>query len=366
MGNLYVIVKVLLDELGVDYVVPPFNNREALEIGTRYAPELACLPLKINLGNFIQAAARGANTVLIAGGSGPCRFGYYCEMHREILKDAGFGMDVIPLEPPESNIIELFKRIRMVTESLNPFKIYRAMKKAVYVANKMDDFDRLALRIRPREIARGEVDAIYRELQEKVLRVRGGENVAEIIDSTVDRLSRIRIDPDARPLKIGIVGEIYTVIDPFANLFIETKLGSMGVEVHRSLMLGEWIDEHIIKKILHLKHVHECEKAARPFLHCMIGGHARETIGNTILYAKNGYNGVIQLLPLSCMPEIVAESILPAVQREFDIPVLTLIIDEMTGEAGYLTRLEAFVDLLSRRRQGRDENRCFWKKSIDS
>ena len=51
------------------------------------------------------------------------------------------------------------------------------------------------------------------------------------------------------------------------------------------------------------------------------------------------------------MPEIVAESILPAVERDFDIPVLTLIIDEMTGEAGYFTRVEAFIDLLYRRRE---------------
>lgn len=51
------------------------------------------------------------------------------------------------------------------------------------------------------------------------------------------------------------------------------------------------------------------------------------------------------------MPEIVAERILPALEWDFIIPVLTLIIDEMTGEAGYLTRLEAFVDLLDRRKE---------------
>jgi len=51
------------------------------------------------------------------------------------------------------------------------------------------------------------------------------------------------------------------------------------------------------------------------------------------------------------MPEIVAESILPAVERDYNIPILTLIIDEMTGEAGYMTRIEAFVDLLRKRRE---------------
>jgi predicted nucleotide-binding protein (sugar kinase/HSP70/actin superfamily) len=46
----------------------------------------------------------------------------------------------------------------------------------------------------------------------------------------------------------------------------------------------------------------------------------------------------------------VAQSILPKVSRELQIPVISFIIDEHTGTAGLLTRLEAFVDLMERRR----------------
>jgi predicted nucleotide-binding protein (sugar kinase/HSP70/actin superfamily) len=51
------------------------------------------------------------------------------------------------------------------------------------------------------------------------------------------------------------------------------------------------------------------------------------------------------------MPEIVAQSILPRISRELSFPVLTLVFDEHTGKAGVLTRLEAFVDLLRRKRE---------------
>ena len=61
-------------------------------------------------------------------------------------------------------------------------------------------------------------------------------------------------------------------------------------------------------------------------------------------------DGAIQIFPMGCMPEIVAKSILPTVSREKNLPVLTLVVDEMTGEAGYMTRIEAFTDLLERRR----------------
>jgi predicted nucleotide-binding protein (sugar kinase/HSP70/actin superfamily) len=50
------------------------------------------------------------------------------------------------------------------------------------------------------------------------------------------------------------------------------------------------------------------------------------------------------------MPEIVAQNILNKVSREEDIPILELVLDEQTGKAGYITRIEAFIDLVQRRK----------------
>ena len=65
----------------------------------------------------------------------------------------------------------------------------------------------------------------------------------------------------------------------------------------------------------------------------------------------NNYHGVIQLAPFTCMPEIVAMQVLPAVTKDLAIPVLSLIIDEHAAEAGIRTRLEAFIDLLNYRKE---------------
>ena len=71
------------------------------------------------------------------------------------------------------------------------------------------------------------------------------------------------------------------------------------------------------------------------------------------MYARQGYDGVIQLAPFTCIPEIVAKGVLPSVSRDLDIPIISFFLDEQTGEAGFRTRLEAFVDLLVRRREQR-------------
>jgi len=51
------------------------------------------------------------------------------------------------------------------------------------------------------------------------------------------------------------------------------------------------------------------------------------------------------------MHEIVSKSILPTISKDLDFPVMSLVVDDMTGEAGYITRIEAFIDLLERRRE---------------
>lgn len=353
LGNLYVPIKAMLDNLDIDYVVPPFNNKRALELGTKYAPELACLPLKITIGNFIQAYEDGADTILMAGGCGPCRFGYYCEMQREILHDIGYEMDMITIDVPRGNFKEFAEKIKKLAGGWNINKIARAAINTTIISKQMDGLEILSFKIRPREKKKGSTNGIMKSFHSEAINTRGASEIKKLIKNTAGKLMEIEIESDAKPMRVGIVGEIYTTIDTYTSFNIQEKLGDMGIEVDRPVTVSGWIIEHILKKGLHLPRDLSYAEAARPYLGTMIGGHAQETIGNTVLYAKDGYDGVIQIYPLTCMPEIVAESILPAVERDYELPVLTLIIDEMTGEAGYLTRVEAFVDLLEKRRESK-------------
>ncbi len=351
MGNTFIAAKTFLDEFNIDYIIPPFNNKRALELGTKYAPEMACLPLKINIGNYIQVFEQGADTVMITGGCGPCRFGYYGELEKEILKDMGIEMDFITLEVPSHDIKEFIRRIKKLTGSINPVRLINAFAKTSKIVLELDELEKVTFKVRPREVIKGTTSKIYKEFLKKSLNTKGYFTIRKLIKETKDRLLHVEIDREKEILKVGIVGEIYTTIDPFTNLNIETKLGDMGIEVDRSVTISSWVIEHMIKKFLKLPRDLEFAKEAEPYLGTLIGGHAQETVGNTILYAKNNFDGVIQIYPLTCMPEIVAQSILPKIEKDFDIPVMTLIIDEMTGEEGYLTRVEAFVDLLKKRKE---------------
>jgi predicted nucleotide-binding protein (sugar kinase/HSP70/actin superfamily) len=354
MGNAFITAKAVLDDLGVPYAMPPESTRRTLELGSRHVPEGACLPLKITVGNLIEACEAGADTQLMVGSWGPCRFGYYCQMQREVLQDAGFPMDAIHLEVCRAGMGELMRRIRKLTGGFNAPKLARAVLAAASLSEKVDELERLCRRVRVRETERGKTEGIYGAFRREALLTRGSRAMRLLAERTREALEAVDTDPGARPLRVGVVGEIYGTIDSWTNLRLESRLGSMGVEAERRVTIGEWINEYILKKALHLPRNLDFAEAAKGYLETDIGGHARETIGHTVLHARQGYDGVIQLYPLGCMPEIVAQGILPSVARDFGLPILTLVIDEMTGEAGYATRIEAFVDLLKQRREGRE------------
>ncbi len=355
MGNVYILVKTLFDELNIKYIIPPKCSKRTLELGTKYAPEMACLPLKINIGNFIESIEQGADTIIITGGCGPCRFGYYAEMHKEILSGLGYNVDVITLEINEKGFGELLSRLKKMIGGKRVSSMVVPLYKAYKMQADADKLEELSFVVRPREKIKGQTDGIMNEYFEKIKTVFGAKALAALIEDTKKKLLSVDIDNDFVPLKVGIVGEIYTLIEPFTNLDIEKMLGNMGVEVNRSLYISEWIKEHIIKGGLNMRRKQNFQYAAEPYLKTPIGGHAQETLGNTVLYAKQQYEGVIQIYPLTCMPEIVADSIMPSVIKDYDIPVLTLIMDEITGEAGYFTRIDAFIDMLGRRKQLKEE-----------
>lgn len=347
MGNLYITARAALEGLGLEVIVPPPCTKKTLTLGTKYCPEFACFPLKVNVGNFLEAAELGADTIVMAGGVGPCRFGYYAQVQREILKDLGLPMEMVVLEPPDTHFSELLDKLKHL--SRRPWQEgVKGARLAWWKTRAVDEIEKRVQVIRAREVKRGEADKIYDQARQALDRAQAKAEIEKIKKESQEALAAVKIEKERPVLRIALVGEIYTVLEPFMNLNIERLLGRMGVEVTRSLYLSEWINDHLFLGLLRIKGgAKQHKKFAPPYLNHFVGGHGMETVGGTVYYARHGFDGVIQLAPLTCMPEIVAESILPTVSRVEGIPTLTIFLDEQTGEAGLVTRLEAFIDMIS-------------------
>jgi len=346
-------MKAMFDAMQVPYIMPEPSSKETLQIGSFHSPDEICLPFKIMMGNYFQSIAKGADTILLVGSCGPCRFGEYCEMQMKIMKKLNYDLDFIVVEAP--NIIgwEEFKnRIGKIAaaSNLKTKEKFKAMKYAYQVLKLMDDIETQAHYLAGYEVNGGECKRILFECREAAL-ASWHLDMLKILRKYKRMLSNIKIDITRDPLKIAIIGEIYTIIDPLSNFYIEEKLMDYGVSTKRLLTPSWWVKDLFLKPLK--INSYKINRAAKEYLPYKIGGHGRECVGEALLSARNKMDGAIQIFPLGCMPEVVAKSVLPTIQRDKDFPVMSLVIDEITAEAGYITRLEAFLDMLEMRKNPR-------------
>lgn len=351
LGNLYIVLAAFFENLGIDVVIPPPVTKKTIELGSMYSPEFACFPLKINVGNFIEALEKGADTIVMAGGVGPCRFGYYSQVQKEILEDLGYKFDMIIFEPPRGNMKTIIYEINKLFKGKNIKKIVKSAKIAWLKACAIEKIESQALYYRAREKNKGTTTRIYKS----ALNLISESSNEETINANVEKINKyfksIELDMNYSPLKIGLVGEIYTLLEPSSNMNIENILGDLGVEVIKSIKLTEWANTNIILDMLRIRRPDNCIFAAKPYLNYFVGGHGVESVGETVIYAQKGLDGVIHLAPFTCMPEIIAQSILYKVSKDKQIPVMTVMLDEHSAETGFRTRVEAFVDLLNQKKE---------------
>lgn len=352
LGNVYLAAKALFDGLGIDYIMPPISNKEALEIGSLHSPEEMCLPFKIMIGNYIQAIEKGADTVVLTGSCGPCRFGEYCELQMNILNKLGYNLDFIVIDAPgDIGVRELSNRINRISSRSTRRKHVqiKALKDAVKVMNLIDEIEAKAHYLAGYEREKGECKKILNKCKRDVLNCNSPKEMIKILEDYKNNISNMEIDKEKDPIKIAIIGEIYTVIEPFSNLYIEDKLMDYGVSTSRRLTPSWWVKDMVLvpTKLNSL----DIKRSAKDYLDLGIGGHARECIGEAVLAFEEGFHGAIQIFPMGCMPEIVSKAILPTISKDKHFPIMSLVVDEMTGEAGFVTRIEAFVDLLERRKK---------------
>jgi predicted nucleotide-binding protein (sugar kinase/HSP70/actin superfamily) len=351
MGNIYIPFKALFERLGIDYVIPPVNNQHTLSLGVKHSPEGLCIPFKLTLGNLIEAAELGADTLLMVGGYGICRLGYYAKTQERILRDLGYRFEMIPFGVSERKLFGILELIKRLANNAPWPKIIAAFRFGLAKLNALDKIERVVQRARAVERVRGTANKLYARAVKAIDRADDYDTLKGLQVEYIDQLIQVIEESQTRPLIVGITGEFYVVLEPFSNLDIELELGKLGVEVRRTTFVSEWTKFSLFLNPLGINEKDRIHKAALPYLKRDIGGDGWESVGEKVLHAKE-YDGLVHLAPFTCMPEIIAQNIMPKTKE--DLPVLTILCDEQLAKPGMLTRLEAFVDLLERRRQVRN------------
>ena len=351
MGTIFVAWEKALNAIGVEAFIPPYTSKKTLSLGTKNSPEAICLPYKLILGNFIEAIENGADYVSMITSPGICRLGEYGRSIEQVLKELGYNANYIELSLYDGfkGMIDYLSRL---TGSKNYLKMLYAIMLAVKTVFAVDELQNFLSYHRAREIHKGDSEKAFNKAIKEIRKASNFKELNKALKNGLKEISNVQIDKNRDIIRVDLTGEIYIVNDEFSNQNLERELGAMGVQVRRSLTISSFLKDAIIPKMFKKgeTHLERAYRLAKPYLMRDIGGDALECISD-VLYAKErNVDGLIHVSPFTCMPEIMSQNIFPKMREDVNLPILSLIMDEQTGRAGYITRLEAFVDLMRRKK----------------
>lgn len=336
--------------LNISLIAPPVTKR-TLSLGTAHSPEFVCLPFKAILGTFIESLEQGADSLFMVTSSNACRMGYYAKAQERILRDLGYEFRFIKHSKPKSGLPGVLQIIKGCTNDAPWSLVIAAYRLGTAKLKALDDLERAVQKVRPVEREKGTADRIFHETVTAIDQAPELSSLKRVVAEYHRKLSQVARDEQAVPLKVGIIGEVYVVKEPFINMNVEVQLGKLGVEVTRtrSTFFSEWTRPGAFLNALN-DDKRKLERFARPYLNRDVGGHGLESVAEKVRHNAD-FDGMVHLLPFTCMPEVLAQNIMSSTKE--DIPVLTILCDEQMSETGVQTRIEAFVDLLEWRRRRR-------------
>ena len=352
MGTISIAWAAALRKIGLDAYVPPYTSKRTLSLGTKNSPEAICLPYKLILGNFIEAIEGGADYVAMITSPGICRLGEYGNNIKTTLQEMGYQANYIELSLYDG-FRGLYRFMKEISGKNNPVQIIRAINICIRKIFVIDELDTFLSYYRAREIRQGDAEKNYKKALQLIDAADKTSILKKARQKAIDIIKSTKIDSNREVLHVDLTGEIFLVNDEFSNQNIEKELGRMGVETRRSLTVGSFLKDAIIPKAFRKgeTHLERAERMAKPYLTRDIGGDSLECVSDVAYADERGIDGIIHISPFTCMPEIMTQNIFPSMREDCSIPILALIMDEQTGKAGYITRLEAFVDLMRRKKR---------------
>ncbi|MHA1728856.1 MAG: hypothetical protein ACTSWY_09010 [Promethearchaeota archaeon] len=353
LGNARIAFKGFLESIpGINVILPPPVSEETLEIGTKNSPDYVCLPFRSSLGDFIRTLEHNSVDIfLTVMDCGPCRYGLFYPIQEQILKDLGYDVSIITLQRDDFLKFKWLKTIERLSDEKSKFwrllNIAEAGQNFLRKAKLVEDMEIMASYFRCRELSKGKTTEVFANLIKILTDISTLEEFNKFRIDMMSYFRAIQIDRDAKPLRVGISGEVHTIMEPTLNLDIIRRLGEAGIEVHYTQSLLDFL--------LHKLHLNfrrkEPENLGRSHLKLDIGGNALWSIGEYEMAIRKGFDGFIYVYPLMCMPGATARSIIEGIESS-RIPVIFVSPNGRIGKIeikNLETKIIEFRNLMERR-----------------
>ncbi|WP_328597349.1 acyl-CoA dehydratase activase-related protein [Heliobacterium mobile] len=314
--------------LGCSVVLSPVTNKAILDQGVRASVDEACLPVKLYYGH-VKALSGKTDYVFVPRMISVQSKTYLCPKFLglpDMLRGAAAFDSTYP---------------QMLVANVNSRLSGGGWDKALMEAAEELGFSRLRIREAQKIAWKAQKDFEHRLIQgeyppsalaiwEKSGRVLEPEGV--LPRSTKRRESA----PSGGP-RIAVMGHSYQLFDSFTSMNLLARLKAKGVRVITPLATDD----------------EKCRQATRFLPKRLFWSFGQKLLGSSLHLMNEPLDGLIYVAAFGCGPDsMIGEMVERHARRLDQVPYLLLTIDEHTGEAGVVTRIEAFLDLITRRKEG--------------
>ncbi|MGI5911097.1 MAG: acyl-CoA dehydratase activase-related protein [Syntrophomonadaceae bacterium] len=310
----YPLWKTFFSDLGAEVISSSESNRHTLDQGINFTVDETCLPIKIYFGHVKELCNQNLDYLFIPRLVSVEPKSYICpkfmgvpDMVRATVKDL----------PP------------LIDITIDISKTDRFLKKDILRVGRL--FSSNTNKIKK---------AYLHACQENYFcTMLAGEGYTREEAISLWEGKQINNKYPQSDLRIGVLGHGYTLYDSFISMNLINRLRLMGC----STVLSESINPEMIEQ----------EAATMPKRVFWTLG--RKMVGSALhMDNSNEIDGIVYLACFGCGPDsLIGEIIERKVQNK---PFMMLTIDEHSGEGGLVTRLEAFCDMLRRRRKSNESN----------
>lgn len=287
--------------LGAEIVLSDETTKTIVDRGVRDAVDEACLPVKLYLGHLANLRDKGVDCIFVPRVVSVEEKKYLCPKFLGLPEMARFSVPNLPeLLDVEINVHKKYK------------ETCSGLMKLAARFNRRPQVMRGALR--EAELAQEQYEA----------KLRLGQTPRDV-------LAGVAYQGQGK-VKVAVLGHAYNLNDPYISMNLLSKLREMGADVVTSEMVFP-------------EDIHRGTMCMEKEIFWTFG---KELMGSAFHLLEQGeIQGMVLVASFGCGPDsLVCELVERVYKRRKKVPVLMLTLDEHTGEAGVITRLEAFIDML--------------------
>lgn len=308
------------EDLGIKVVLSDKTTKETMSKGSALVVTETCLPVKVYVGHVLNLLEKGIDKIFVPSLQSIDHKIYNCSKIRGLP-------DLI------KNVVK--KDFTIIDATLDKSEknqgLYQFLKESVKVFGITDE-----KRIKAASKAGWKVFNNFKIMMnsgipfEKALKF-AKEGKVVIVNSQKEY-----------PINVALIAHGYNLYDERVNMKIFDKLEKLDVKAFTANMASE---EQLMEGVSALDSK-------------LYWANELEMTGAAGHYLQdNKIDGIITLNAFGCGPDSIMIERIQRYAKKFNKPCLHLSLDEHTGEAGFVTRIEAFTDMLFRKKRAKIINK---------